>query len=299
MDLAHERARLSEADDEQGTDESPGGVFSPAWGTLLARSGSEAVESPGRQPVDLVSLEEASGEGPGLVASPLDPDTTVKFLEMLAETIETQGCFMRGHARRVAFYANLLAHRLMLPEEEHAGIRLGAFLHDLGKVGIPSNLLLQPSALDPEERTLMELHPVIGARLIEPLQVPADISTALLHHHEWWDGTGYPAGLAGEEIPVVARIIGIADAFDAMSADRPFWRALDRDVTMAELERFAGVQFDPSITREFLGILETGVCEIDPEHLADAVQDATRGPRATATRGMGFDAEATLLRGMI
>ena len=122
---------------------------------------------------------------------------------MLAETIETKDRFMRGHARRVAFYASLLADRLCLSAEEHERVRIAAFLHDLGKVGVPTDLLLRDGALDSAERAVVEQHPEIGARLLKPLDIPSSIALAIRHHHEWWDGTGYPDGLAGEEIPLV------------------------------------------------------------------------------------------------
>ena len=197
-----------------------------------------------------------------------------EFLELLAETIETKDRFMRGHARRVAFYTGLLAERLGLAPEEREGLRVSAFLHDLGKVGVPTDLLLRPGALEPGERRIVEQHPVIGARLLAPLDLPSGTSLALRHHHEWWDGSGYPDGIAGERIPLVARIIGVADAFDAMTCDRPYRRALPRQVVVAELRRFAGIQFDPDIAKEFLACLESGLCDIDPELLADAVASA-------------------------
>ncbi len=178
--------------------------------------------------------------------------------------------------------ASSSAERLSLIAEDLESIRLAAFLHDLGKVGVPTDLLLRAGALAPKERAVVEQHPEIGARLLEPLASPAAISSAIRHHHEWWDGTGYPAGLSGEEIPLAARVIAVADAFDAMSSDRPYRRALDREDVIPEILRFSGVQFDPDIAREFVAILETGVCEVDPELLADAVQDSTTGPRLPA-----------------
>jgi len=209
----------------------------------------------------------------------LDSAQTIEFLEVLAETIETKDRYMRGHARRVAFYSDLLAQRLRLSEEEHELVRLAAFLHDIGKVGVPTDLLLRPGALDPEERALVEQHPEIGARLIKPLNISSSVGSAIQHHHEWWDGTGYPAGLSGKEIPLAARIISVADAFDAMSSDRPYRRALDREIVISEIQRFSGVQFDPDIAKEFIAILDTGVCEVDPELLADVVGDSKTGPR--------------------
>jgi putative nucleotidyltransferase with HDIG domain len=208
-------------------------------------------------------------------ASRRDPIRTVEFLEVLAETIETKDRFMRGHARRVACYTSLLADRINLSARDHEEVRIAAFLHDLGKVGVPTDLLLRAGALEPAERSLVEQHPEIGARLLKPLDLPSSVPLAIRHHHEWFDGSGYPHGLAGEDIPLAARMIAVADAFDAMSCDRPYRRALGRDFIDAELRRFAGTQFDPDITKEFLVILESGVCEVDPVLVADAVSHAT------------------------
>jgi response regulator RpfG family c-di-GMP phosphodiesterase len=214
--------------------------------------------------------ERGSASEPG-GATPLDPPRTIEFLEVLAETIETKDRFMRGHARRVALYAGLLADRLCLSAKDHEHVRIAAFLHDLGKVGVPTDLLLRAGALDVKERHLVEQHPEIGARLLKPLDIPAAIPLAIRHHHEWWDGSGYPDGLSGEEIPLSARIIGVADAFDAMSCDRPYRRALDRRVITDEFQRFSGTQFDPNLAKEMLLLLETGVWDVDPQLLADSV----------------------------
>lgn len=203
--------------------------------------------------------------------APFDPPRTVEFLEVLAETIECKDRFMRGHARRVAMYAGLLADRLCLSAEDHEHVRISAFLHDLGKVGVPTDLLLRAGALDANERHLVEQHPEIGARLIKPLDIPASISLAIRHHHEWWDGSGYPDGLAGDDIPLSARIISVADAFDAMSCDRPYRRALARQVITDEFKHFGGRQFDPNLAKEIVVLLDTGVWEIDPQMLAESV----------------------------
>ncbi|HEY8155043.1 MAG TPA: HD domain-containing phosphohydrolase [Myxococcota bacterium] len=205
--------------------------------------------------------------------APLDPPRTVEFLEVLAETIETKDRFMRGHARRVALYAGLIADRLCLSAEDHEHVRIAAFLHDLGKVGVPTDLLLRAGALDSNERHLVEQHPEIGARLIKPLDIPTAVSLAIRHHHEWWDGSGYPDGLAGEDIPLSARIISVADAFDAMSCDRPYRRALARQVVTDEFKHFGGRQFDPNLAKEILLLLDTGVWDVDPQLLAESVGD--------------------------
>jgi putative nucleotidyltransferase with HDIG domain len=194
----------------------------------------------------------------------------IEFLEVLAETIEAKDRYMRGHARRVAFYAGLIAERLELAPEAQERVRLAAFLHDLGKVGVPTDLLLRSGALEPAERAVVERHPAIGARLLGPLGMPCEISHAIRHHHEWWDGTGYPDGVAGEEIPLDARIIAVADAFDAMSCDRPYRHALRRDVVVAEFRRYAGIQFDPSMVKVFLAILEDRASDVDVTLLAES-----------------------------
>ena len=204
-----------------------------------------------------------------------DPARTIGFLEVLAETIETKDRFMRGHARRVAFYTGLIAERLGLPAADHEQLRLAAFLHDLGKVGVPTDLLLRPGALDETERSLVEQHPVIGERLIAPLDIPHSIARALRHHHEWWDGSGYPDGLSGGEIPLNARIVSVADAFDAMSCDRPYRKCLGRDVVIAEFERFSGSQFDSSIVTVFLEILTSDAADADVTTLAETAADGS------------------------
>jgi len=201
----------------------------------------------------------------------------VAFLELLAETIETKDRFMRGHARRVAFVSGLVAERLGLGAEEREDLRIAAFLHDLGKVGVPTDLLLRDGALEPAERRIVEQHPVIGARLIASLDLPAGIALALRHHHEWWDGSGYPDGIAGERIPLAARIIGVADAFDAMTCDRPYRRALAREVVVSELCRFSGIQFDPDAAEALLACVEAGLCDQDAGSLAGAAASAAPG----------------------
>jgi putative nucleotidyltransferase with HDIG domain len=205
----------------------------------------------------------------GAADDPAGFDRKMDFLEVLAETIEAKDRYMRGHARRVAFYAGLIAERMQLPLEAQERVRIAAFLHDLGKVGVPTDLLLRAGALEPSERAIVERHPAIGAHLLAPLGLPCQISQAIRNHHEWWDGTGYPDGVAGEEIPLDARIISIADAFDAMSCDRPYRNALRRDVVTAEFRRYAGIQFDPSIVRVFLTILEERASEMDVTLLAE------------------------------
>lgn len=194
------------------------------------------------------------------------------FLEVLAETIEAQHEFMRGHAQRTSFYAGLLSDRLCLGMRDQEHVRVAGFLHDIGKVGVPSELLSRPGALDPQERRAVERHPVIGVGLVDPLGLPAEVSMAVRHHHEWWDGRGYPDGLYGNQIPLVARIVSVSDAYDAMTSDRPYRSALPQAVAVDELRRFSGTQFDPVLVKEFLCIVES--LDGDLQILAESV--ATR-----------------------
>ncbi len=225
-------------------------------------------------------LAERGDEGAAL-ESHVEELRTVDFLEVLAETIETKGRYMRGHARRVSFYAGVLAERMGLYGREQEQARIAAFLHDIGKVGIPSELLLREGALDPNERKIVEQHPLIGARLVRPLLLQSDLTLAIQHHHEWWDGTGYPDGLSGQDIPLTARIVSVADAFDAMSCDRPYRRALRREVVLGELRRFAGVQFDPHLAKEFAAIVESNANDVDITVLAEAAEGAAPEPERT------------------
>jgi putative nucleotidyltransferase with HDIG domain len=232
----------------------------------------------------LGDLFERNGTQPALGGGATDPTRTAEFLEVLAETIENKDQFLRGHAHRVAFYSSLLADRLNLSAAEHELVRISAFLHDLGKIGVPTDLLLRDGTLDPAERAVVEKHPEIGARLIKPLDLKSSISLAIRHHHERWDGSGYPDGLAGEEISFAARVIGIADAFDAMTCNRPYRPALTRELVCEELRRSAGEQFDPNLAKEFLGVLETGICDVDPEFVANALASAQWAPQTVSTR---------------
>lgn len=201
-----------------------------------------------------------------------EPERTLPFFEVLADAIESQDPFMRGHARRSAFYATLLADRLCLSVNEKRQVRLAAFLHDIGKIGVPYPLLTHEGPLSEEDRRLIERHPEVGARLIAPLGVSPGLVAAVRHHHENWDGTGYPDRLAGDAIPLTARIVQIADTFDAMTGGmRSDRQGCSRSTALAELERCAGTQFDPSLVKEFAAVAEGASGEVDLDLVADLV----------------------------
>jgi putative nucleotidyltransferase with HDIG domain len=213
----------------------------------------------------------------------------MNFLEVLADTVESQCGFMRGHARRTAYYAGLLADRLCLRLRDREQIRIAGFLHDIGKIGVPTDLLMRPATLTAKERRVIERHPEIGARLVEPLGIATEISAVIRHHHEWWDGRGYPDGLYGEQIPLVARIVAMADAYDGMSSCRPYRPALSPEEVRGEFRRGSGSQFDPTLAKEFLLVLDSG----DPT--LQIVADAVSAPafRGTPLRGGPSGAEAS------
>jgi response regulator RpfG family c-di-GMP phosphodiesterase len=207
-------------------------------------------------------LREPSLEPSAARASSTTDPRTVEFLEVLAETIESRDSYMRGHGRRVAFFAGLLAERLCLSAEEREHLRIFAFLHDLGKVGVPSDVLDSRHTLERAQRLAVEQHTTIGERLVKPLGFSGTIASAIRHHHERWDGQGYPDGLKADEIPLASRIVTVADAFDAMTSDRPHRRALSQAAAVDELRKHSGSQFDPHLVKEFIPILETGLLEL-------------------------------------
>ena len=185
----------------------------------------------------------------------------LEFLEVLAETIESRDLFMRGHARRCAFYADLMADRLLLSREDREHVRMAAFVHDIGKVGATTDLLAGELIPEPERLATIEAHPVIGERLLRPLGLASSIATTVRHHHEHYDGRGYPDKLAGEEIPLAARIVAIVDAFDAMTCERPYRLARTQEEALLELHQEAGLQFDPGLVRIFIQLIESGAAE--------------------------------------
>jgi len=171
---------------------------------------------------------------------------------MLADAVQAKDPFLRGHSDEVAKLLAAVADRLGLSKERREQLLFGSLLHDVGKIGISERILLKPGALTPEERDVIEMHPRIGYRLVQQVPALRPIAQAVLHHHERWDGEGYPAGLTREQIPLEARLIAVADAFDAMTGDRPYRRSVSVEEACQELERCAGTQFDPEVVRLFV-----------------------------------------------
>ena len=176
----------------------------------------------------------------------------------LARAIERRDPYSLGHAARVSVLAEIVAARLGWDEEEIEALRLGAALHDIGKLAVPEQVLRKPGPLDPDELAQVRSHPEHGARLVSLVRSLRVALPCVLHHHERWDGLGYPAGRKGETIPAAARVLAVADAFDAMTSDRPYRAALAPEEAIAELERGAGSQFDPEIVAVFVQAWQEG-----------------------------------------
>jgi HD-GYP domain-containing protein (c-di-GMP phosphodiesterase class II) len=176
------------------------------------------------------------------------------MLSVLSRAIEARDEYTRGHSARVTAIADAIARRLGWDEDRLDLLQLGGPLHDVGKLAISDDVLRKPGRLDDDELAQIREHPRLGARILLRLAAFRGALPYVLYHHERWDGTGYPTGRAGEQIPVEARVLAVADAYDAMTSDRPYRRALSRDRALAEVERCSGSQFDPEIVRIFLEV---------------------------------------------
>ncbi len=181
----------------------------------------------------------------------------LESIEVLRRTVEVKDVYTRGHSDRVSEYSLLIGKKLNLPPEQMKTLKIGALFHDIGKIGIPDAILLKTDKLTDDEYSEIKNHPAIGAHILSNASIFADIIPIVKHHHERYDGKGYPARLAGEDIPYLARIVAVADTFDAMTSRRSYRQALDFDYTMNEIERCKETQFDPSIADVFLEILRT------------------------------------------
>jgi len=176
----------------------------------------------------------------------------VTTLLALAQAIESRDPHSSGHSQRVGVLAEVVAARLGWDEADVEVLRLGAVLHDVGKLSVPEQILRKPGPLDDAELAEMRRHPEEGARMVARHRAMQLVVPAVLYHHESWDGSGYPVGLEGDAIPAEARVLAVVDAFDAMTTDRAYRRALRESEAIAELERCSGTQFDPEIVRVFV-----------------------------------------------
>ncbi len=184
-------------------------------------------------------------------------------IQTLRYTVEAKDPYTRGHSDRVSAYSVLIGEKLGLSEDDLKTLRVGGLFHDIGKIGIPDSILLKESKLTDDEYSEIKSHPAIGAHILCNAEVFKDIIPIVKHHHERYDGRGYPCQLKGEDIPYFARIATIADAFDAMTSKRTYRNSLPIDIVRAEIEKNLGTQFDPKIGKAFLDILNNDYEKIE------------------------------------
>ena len=177
-------------------------------------------------------------------------------INSLAYAIEARDMYTRGHSERVATYAVWLAEKMGLSRSKVHMVQQCCRLHDVGKIGISDQILLKPGKLTLQERATIELHPVYGAEILGDLKFISKGIPLILHHHERYDGKGYPYGLRKEKIPLEVRVISVADAFDAMTSDRPYRKAMAMPDVIAEFKRCSGSQFDPHLVKVMIKLIE-------------------------------------------
>ena len=177
----------------------------------------------------------------------------MQTVQVLAETIEAKDRYTQGHCERVRKLSVRIAEMLGMDRKQIEALEYAALLHDIGKIGIPERILNKEGPLDEAELEVMRMHPIIGSQILSIVELFAPAINGVRHHHERWDGTGYPDRVAGEDIDPLARIITLADTFDAMASSRPYRKALDMKAILEEISRESGRQFSPEVVRVFLG----------------------------------------------
>lgn len=188
-------------------------------------------------------------------------ETYVATMQALAQVVEEKDPTTAGHLERTRRYGLVLARRVDPELASRPEVAYGFFLHDIGKVGVAERILSKPGPLDAGEWTEMREHPLIGARIVQPIRFLGGAVEIIRSHHERWDGSGYPFGLAGETIPLAARVFSVADSYDAMTSDRPYRRAMPDEAALDEIRRGAGSQFDPDVADAFLELAGSGDLE--------------------------------------
>lgn len=182
----------------------------------------------------------------------------VQTIRALAEAVDAKDSYTRGHSERVGVYASKIALQLGLRKEMIERVYIAGLLHDVGKIGVPDQIITKPDRLTEEEYKEIQKHPEIGAKILEPVEFLRHIVPCVRHHHEWYDGcqSGYPDRLRGDQIPLPSRVILVADTVEAMTSDRPYRKALTLDKVVSELNKYSGSQFDPTVVQAFLRLLD-------------------------------------------
>ena len=180
----------------------------------------------------------------------------LESIQTLRYTVEAKDRYTRGHSDRVSEYSVLIGKYMGLSEQEIKNLKIGGLFHDIGKIGIPDAILLKEGKLNDDEYSEIKNHPSIGKHILSNASIFSDIIPIVYHHHEKYNGTGYPEQLAGEDIPLLARIAAVADTFDAMTSKRSYRNAIPLEYVRTEIEKCSGTQFDPKIAKVFLDILD-------------------------------------------
>ncbi|MFQ5454671.1 MAG: HD domain-containing phosphohydrolase [Nitrospirota bacterium] len=180
----------------------------------------------------------------------------LEVTRVLADILDGKEPHTRGHSSRVNYYSNLIAQKLELSRDDRHDLQIGAFLHDIGKIGVDNKIILKSGSLSKTEREIIKNHCDIAVQLLTPLELSPQILSIIRHHHEFYNGRGYPDGLKGDDISVLARIVTLADSFDTMLTDLPYKKGRSIDEALAEIKRCEGTQFDPMIVQIFLRIIE-------------------------------------------
>lgn len=187
----------------------------------------------------------------------------LESVETLRFTVEAKDTYTRGHSDRVSEYSVLLGNKLGLSDEDINTLKIGGLFHDIGKIGVPDSILLKPNKLTDDEYSEIKNHPSIGAHILSNATIFQNVLPIVKHHHERYDGNGYPGKLKGEDIPFLARIAAVADSFDAMTSKRTYRDSLSLDIVKSEIERCKGTQFDPDLADAFLDILNNDYSKIE------------------------------------
>jgi HD-GYP domain-containing protein (c-di-GMP phosphodiesterase class II) len=198
-------------------------------------------------------------------------DSYLATMKSLAQVIEAKDRTTRGHLDRTQAYGLALARRVDSDLVASPTLGYGFFLHDIGKVGVPEQILCKEGPLSGQEWEVMRRHPLVGAQIVAPIAFLGDAVDLIRHHHERFDGSGYPDRLRGGDIPLSARIFSVADSFDAMTSDRPYRGSIGVERALAEIRTGSGSQFDPEIVRVFVQMIEDGPAEDDDEDFARAL----------------------------
>jgi putative nucleotidyltransferase with HDIG domain len=207
------------------------------------------------------ALEEARGRAEGIAGFDGVPDVSedgtrvVETARALIEPLETRDPYIGDHVRAVSRLALPIGLKMSVPSDQLDALTLGALLHDVGKIGVPDRILQKPGPLTDEEYRIIKRHPVLGATMLAAVRELAPVVPAVKHHHERFDGKGYPERLRGEDIPLAARIIAVVDAFDSMVRERPYGYGISQETALEEIERNAGTQFDPRVVRALLEVI--------------------------------------------